>query len=361
MDRGNFYLEEGFPFTGRRLEKLKAFLGKSGLDYDSQIQYSVMLCTKDGRLAGCGSRQDNVLKCIAIEDEFQGEGLLQAVVTELMKNACQEGFPHLFLFTKPQYREIFGDMGFYYVMDTRDMLLMENRKEGIREYVKKEAEPFQRDERKPVGAIVMNANPFTKGHRYLIRQAARDCRLLHVFVLSQDASEFPSQVRLKLVQEGCRDLEGVYVHGSSKYLISHATFPDYFLKDKANASDQAAVLDLKIFGVYFKEAFHIERRYVGEEPFSPITRLYNEQMKKLLPGYGIEVVEIPRARAEDKIISATLVREKFLEGKLEEVEKLVPASTYGYLASREGQALRKTLLEKAGLSRGFEEFQRDRL
>lgn len=344
MDRENFYLEEGFPFTGRRLEKLKAFLKKSGLDYDSQIQYSVMLCTRDGRVAGCGSRQDNVLKCIAIEEGFQGEGLLQAVVTELAKNACQKGFPHLFLFTKPKYREIFGDMGFYYVMDTSDMLLMENRRDGIREYVTEEAGPFQGIEKGPVGAIVMNANPFTRGHRYLIEQAARDCGLLHVFVLSQDSSEFPAQVRLELVREGCRDLDGVYVHGSSKYLISHATFPDYFLKDKARASDQAAVLDLKIFGTYFKEAFHIDRRYVGEEPFSPITRLYNQQMKKLLPGYGIEVVEIARARQEDQVISATLVRKRFLQGKLEEVEKLVPPSTYAYLVSGEGQALREQLL-----------------
>ena len=124
-----------------------------------------------------------------------------------------------------------------------------------------------------MGSIVMNANPFTNGHRYLVETASRQCDQLHVFVLSADASEFPADVRLDLVTKGCEDLYNVYVHGSSDYLISHATFPDYFLKDKASGSEKAVELDLKIFGKYYQKTFGITHRFVGEEPFSKITAI----------------------------------------------------------------------------------------
>ena len=76
--------------------------------------------------------------------------------------------------------------------------------------------------------------------------------------LSADSSEFPSDLRLELVKKGCADFANVQIHGSSDYLISAATFfPDYFLKDKATVSDKTALLDLMIFGVYFKETFGI--------------------------------------------------------------------------------------------------------
>lgn len=346
MELANSYLEEGFPFRGRKRKKMEQFLEKSGLTYDAQIIYSVLLCRGDGEIIGCGSRHENILKCIAVDETYQGEGLLQRIVTQLIKQAYTCGIPHLFLFTKPKYRVVFEDMGFYPITETDTMLLLENRKDGISHYLEEELAKFPLPPCKDAGAIVMNANPFTRGHRYLIETAAQACDVLHVFVLSADASEFPADVRLRLVREGCRDLENVMVHGSSEYLISHATFPDYFLKDKAGASDKAAELDLKIFADYFRDAFHIKKRFVGEEPFSPVTRAYNEQMKQTLPAYGIEVVEIPRKTCGDTIISATLVREKFLAGHMESLRPLVPDNTYHYLVSQEGIALRKQLLER---------------
>lgn len=341
-----FYLEEGFPFHSRKLEQMKDFLKGFDLTYDSQIQYSVFLKTASGKVAGCGSRHENTLKCIAINPEFQGEGCLQLIMTQLVKNAFEQGISHLFLFTKPMYKQMFSDMGFYAITETDDMLLMENRKDGIRQYLQEEAKNFLAYKDSSIGSIVMNANPFTFGHQYLVETAAKACDYLHVFVLSTDSSEFPSDVRLELVKQGCAHLPNVFVHGSSDYLISHATFPDYFLKDKATATEKAAVLDLQIFGTYFKDAFHITRRFVGEEPFSLITRAYNEQMKKLLPSFGIKVTEIPRCRKEDTIISATFVRQKFLEGEYALLKKFVPVSTYDYLASPAGKELRNILLAK---------------
>lgn len=344
MYASDFYLEEGFPFQGRKLEQLKKFLEKNELSYDPQIQYSVLLKTSDGELAGCGSRHENTLKCIAIASAYQGEGCLQILMTALLKNAAQRRLAHLFLFTKPKYLAMFSDMSFYPITQTEDILLMENRKNGIQEYLRGEASlsPYQQGQ--SVGAVVMNANPFTLGHRFLVETAAKACDLLHVFVLSEDASEFPAQVRLDLVKKGCQDLKNVFVHGSSDYLISHATFPDYFLKDKATANEKTAFLDLQIFGQYFREAFHLSRRFVGEEPFSKITRAYNEQMKKILPAYGITVTEIPRRRTGETVISATYVRKLFLEGAFSLLKSLVPETTYAFLLSKEGAQLREKLL-----------------
>lgn len=348
MDTEAFYFEEGFPFQGRKRIQLEDFLKKNDLTYDKKIQYSVMLKTGDGKLAGCGSRHENILKCIAIDPAFQGEGCLQRIMTALLKNASQSGISHLFLFTKPMYQQMFSDMGFYPITRTDEMLFMENRKNGICEYLEQEASQILLKKGETAGAIVMNANPFTNGHRYLVETAAASCEVLHVFVLSEDASDFPADIRLALVKRGCADLKNVFVHGSSDYLISHATFPDYFLKEKAAAPEKAALLDLQIFGQYFKPAFHLTKRFVGEEPFCPTTRAYNEQMKKVLPDFGIRVIEIPRCTGSDgTAISATLVRRSFLFGSLEDVRPLVPQTTYAWLSSSEGQSLKeKLLLEK---------------
>ena len=350
MAMEQFYLEEGFPFHSRKLEQMKEFLKSFDLTYDSQIQYSVFLKTASGKLAGCGSRHENTLKCIAINPAFQGEGCLQLIMTLLVKNAFEQGISHLFLFTKPMYKQMFSDMGFYTITETNDMLLMENRKNGILQYLREEAKKLPAYEGSSIGSIVMNANPFTCGHQYLVETAAKACDYLHVFVLSTDSSEFPSDVRLKLVEQGCAHLPNVFVHGSSDYLISHATFPDYFLKDKAAATEKAAVLDLQIFGTYFKDTFHITGRFVGEEPFSLITRAYNEQMKKILPSFDIEVTEIPRCQKDNTIISATFVRQKFLEGEYSLLKEFVPPSTYNYLISPAGKELRNSLLAKEAIS-----------
>ena len=346
MSLQSYYLEEGFPFHNRKLENLKKFLSENALTYDQQIQYSVLLCNDEGTIVGCGSRHENILKCIAIDKNLQGEGLLQRIMTQLITNAFRQGITHLFLFTKPEYNGIFADMGFYPIAQTNDMLLMENRRNGIKQYLKKEAAPFKNLPSTVIGSIVMNANPFTNGHRYLVETASRQCEQLHIFVLSTDASEFPADVRLELVKKGCKNLYNVYVHGSSDYLISHATFPDYFLKDKASGSEKAVELDLKIFGKYYQKAFGITHRFVGEEPFSKITALYNQEMKKILPHYGIQVVELPRHCLDDTIISATFVRKKFLEGDLQGLKTFVPSTTYEYLLSNKGQKLREKLLEK---------------
>lgn len=347
MEANNFYMEEGSPFTGRKLQKLVDFLKTHELDYEPQIEYSTVLCDEDGTIIATGSLHSNVLKCIAISANHQGYGLLGQIITKLIEKAYTNNYFHLFLFTKPKNKVMFQDFGFYPIIETDTILFMENKKKGIRDYVTQAASPFLQDvETKKVGVIVANCNPFTKGHLYLIETAKKQCDLLHVFILQQDSSAFPTDIRFELVKKGCAHLKDVFIHSSSQYMISHATFPTYFIKDKTAAKNANCALDLEIFCEYFVKAFHISTRFVGEEPFCEVTRAYNEQMKIILPKHGIEVIEIPRFATQDTVVSATFVRKLFLQKDFDALKNLVPETTLAFLISAEGEALRTHLIEK---------------
>lgn len=178
-----------------------------------------------------------------------------------------------------------------------------------------------------VGAIVMNCNPFTKGHRYLVENASSQVDRLFVFVVEEDQSDFAFSDRFHMVKLGVSDLDNVYVLPSGKYIISQETFSQYFEKDSVTQVENMDY-DLHIFGDVIAKEFGIKVRFVGEEPFDVVTRKYNETMKNLLPQKGVEVIEIPRLKDDEgTTISASRVRKYLQENKIKELEKLVPAST----------------------------------
>ena len=340
MDFNGFYEEFGEPFIGRKRKKLKEFLQKSELDYDEQIEYTVNLADGDGNIIATGSIHQNVLKCIAVSDQHQGLGLSARIVTLLMNYAMERGREHLFLFTKPKNLLMFSDLGFYKIIQTGDILLMENTRDGIKNYISKLSRP---ENPGTVGAIIANCNPFTLGHRYLIEQAAAQCDTLHLFILSEDKSAFSAKVRYELVQAGVKDLPNVYLHHSSDYLISSAVFPTYFIKDKSKAADANCELDIRIFCEFFAKELGISKRFVGSEPFCEVTGAYNSAMRKLLPDYGIEFIELPRKESGDLPISASFVRKCMAQGDYESIKQIVPQSTYDYICSEEGRKLAEKL------------------
>ena len=120
----------------------------------------------------------------------------------------------------------------------------------------------------------------------------------------------------------------VTVHAASDYIVSAATFPTYFLKEKALAGKINCRLDLELFGSRIAPALGIKKRFVGTEPVCMVTDCYNSTMKEILPGYGIEVVEIERKTARGQAVSASRVRNAIREGRLEEVRDLVPEGTW---------------------------------
>ncbi|WMJ77216.1 MULTISPECIES: [citrate (pro-3S)-lyase] ligase [unclassified Sedimentibacter] len=339
MSSEMFYEEYGYPFSGNKLLKLKKFLATEQLSYDDGIEYTINFCDSKGNIAATGSVEGNVLKCIAVSQMYQGEGLSAKVVTSLVSYAISKNHGHLFLFTKTGNKSIFRDLGFYIIAETEDVVLMENKKNGISEYVNSLKSSAGEKLVMDTGAIIVNCNPFTKGHLYLVETAAKQCDNLHIFVVSEDKSAFPSSIRYKLVKEGVKHLNNVVVHPTSDYLISSATFPTYFIKDKYKAGDINCILDLTIFCEYFAKELNISKRFVGTEPFDVVTASYNTQMKEFLRKYGIEVIEIKRYEENNHPVSASGVRKLMTEGRYEEIKKIVPKSTYEFLMSKKGMEI----------------------
>ena len=297
-------IEMHSPLRGSKVNIWSDFLAKAGLVADSDAEQTVLVWDED-QLVATGSRTGNLLKYIAVDPARQGEGLLAKVLTALRQEAFREGYQHLFLYTKPANRSLFSDLLFYPVAQTGDVLLMEDRKDGIHSFIRNL--PAQKHTGN-IGAAVMNCDPFTLGHQYLIETAAKDCDHLYVFVLSEDKGYFRATDRLEMVRHGTEHLSNVTVLPTGPYLISSATFPTYFIKNRDRAEQIHCQLDVEIFARHFAPAFSITTRYVGTEPLSKLTSQYNEVLKTQLPQQGIDVVEIPRLSIEDTPVSASAVR-----------------------------------------------------
>ena len=303
------------------------FLSRAGLALDEQVE-STVLIWDEGELIATASRQGNLLKCIAVDDSRQGEGLTATLLTQLRQDAFSRGYSHLFLYTKPKDRFMFSSLFFYPVAETDQVLLMENKKDGIDTFLK--TLPGA-EHTGTVGAAVMNCNPFTKGHRYLIETAAKECDHVYVFVLSEDKSQFSAADRMEMVKLGTGDLPNVTVLPTGPYLISSATFPTYFLKEREKAEQVHCLLDIEIFCRYFAPKFGITRRYVGTEPLSPMTAQYNDALRKYLPSKGIDLIELPRLVQSDAPVSASAVRSHLQNSEYALLRQLLPETTYEYL------------------------------
>ena len=213
---------------------------------------------------------------------------------------------------------------------------MENRKTGFQNYLEELSKTKVKGEK--IAALVLNANPFTLGHLYLVEKASSENDFVHVFIVSEDASLVPFEVRKKLVIEGTKHLKNLIYHETGDYIISSATFPSYFQKDDSAVIESHANLDLSIF-VKIALALEINSRYVGEEPKSLVTGIYNRIMSTKLPEHNINCVIVPRKEEDGKIISASNVRQAIKDNELEKIKNLVPESTYKFFTSTEAEKI----------------------
>lgn len=317
------------PLQEAHLQAWQALLQENGLIPEQLPEVAVLVFDGD-ILVATGSRQENLLKYIAVSPARQGEDLTATVLTALRQNAFACGYDHLFLYTKPKNEYLFSSLFFYPIAKTRDVLLMENRPNGIGAFL----DTLPVGVCKDAGAVVMNCNPFTKGHRYLIETAATQCDHLYVFVLSEDKSEFSAADRLMLVKEGTKDLPNVTVLPTGPYLISSVTFPTYFLKERENIPQVQCLLDIAIFTRYYAPRFGITRRFVGTEPFCPVTAAYNRTLAQMLPEAGIALCELPRLEQDGVAVSASEVRRLWKAGDWETLRTLVSETTFAYLKRR---------------------------
>ena len=187
------------PRDARAQKQVDALLEREGIRRDGNLDYTCGLFDDDWRLIATGSCFGNTIRCLAVDRERQGEGLLNQILTHLTEVQAQRGNTHLFLYTKPRSAKFFGDLGFFEIARLENLVFMENRRRGFDSY--RAALEKTRQEGSSA-AIVMNANPFTLGHLHLVERAAAENDSLHLFILSQEASPIPFAVRKRLVQEG---------------------------------------------------------------------------------------------------------------------------------------------------------------
>lgn len=313
----------------QRLTPIRQLLADSGLGLDNDVTLFVEAWSA-ARLVGCAGLAANVIKCVAVDEQLRGINLSARLLTEVENVALAQGYSHLFLCTRPCNKARFAHSGFWPIAQSGDSaVLMENTPQGIERYCR--SLQALRRPGKRIGSMVINANPFTLGHRYLGEQAAKRSDWLHLFVVREDASFFPFRTRLELVRAGVAHLTNVTVHEGSPYIISRATFPAYFLKETSKVQQAWSEIDALIFRDYIAPALGVTQRFIGSEPFCAVTRQYNQTLHALLAA-RVEVVEIPRLTGADgDAISASEVRRLLKTQQFSRIREIVPETTFAHL------------------------------
>jgi len=221
-----------------------------------------------------------------------------------------------------------------WLQKSKEFLTDDNKKE-LYKYIKS-IDKFKINSEDKVGAIVMNCNPFTLGHQYLINKALEYVDYLYIFIVEENRSEFSFKDRIKLVQAATSTNKNIKVIPSGKFIISNETMPIYFEKAEKQDVIIDASRDIEIFARYIAHELGITVRFVGEEPLDNITNQYNQEMKRTLSEFDIQFIEIPRTKAGTDVISASKVRKLLESGCWNEIQKLVPIETLSYLKNRSG-------------------------
>lgn len=313
-------------------DQVDAFLAPFGLRRQPMDYYAGVFIAE--RMLAGGGFCGRVIQCVAAAREAQGLGLIGLLVTHLRQLLRDAGESNIFVFTKPQNREIFKSLAFTVIGQAPKAILLESDRRGIAQYVQhiKGQLPAQAEE---MGCIVMNCNPFTLGHQYLAEAAAAQCKHLLVLVVEEERSAFPFAARLELCRLGCEHLPNVTVAAGGPYVISAQTFPSYFIKEINDIVATHAALDVDIFARHLAPGLGITARFAGEEPLDAVTAAYNAAMAARLPQSGVALEIIPRKEWDGTPISASRVRALIKEGRAEETAALVPKATFEYIMTHQ--------------------------
>lgn len=336
------------PNIPRQRRRIEQFLGDNGLRLDDVDYYAALVDESTDEIVAGGGLKGGVIKCVAVAEGHKGEAVANQIVSHLIAQANAEGHQCVKLFTKPQNQKMFESMSFRLLAEAPKAILMETGIGGIRKYSEElESEKGKVKSEKsngklhhlnpstphpimpPSGIIIMNCNPFTLGHRYLIEQAAQQVQTLYILVVREDCSMFSYDERKAMIERGVAHINNVVVCDGSEYSISATTFPTYFLKSLSDASDTQMTLDIDLYRRHIAPALGATVRFVGTEPDDPLTRRYNELMKSMLP----DVREVARLQQGGVAVSASRVRKAIVENHLAQAARLVPPTTIPYIAA----------------------------
>ncbi len=331
--------------------RARRFLASQGLRFEEPLDDLVGAFAPGGDLAGVGARAGAVLKMIALVPAERDGSLLGTIVTALVGRALTAGVEGLFVFTRPEHAPSFEMLNFELLAASGPAALLEYGG-GFGRWLASARAALGKPPPLPgrSGAVVVNCNPFTLGHRYLVASAAARVERLVVLLVEEDRSAFPFEVRLRLVRRGTADLPNVRVLATGPYAVSAVTFPAYFLRAGERAAELQGELDAALFARRIAPGLGLWARYVGDEPFDPTTRAYNAVLRRVLPPGGVELVEEHRLAAAGQPISASRVRELLARGPPDRatLAALVPPTTLEYLLSGEARPVLERLREVEG-------------
>ncbi|MCE1199587.1 MAG: [citrate (pro-3S)-lyase] ligase [Marinilabiliales bacterium] len=336
---------------------VRNFLTGLGFDFDpTEVECTMIVYTLKGELVGTGSHKGRILKYVGVAQKYRDTTAFALIVTYLTEKLLKI-YKHTFVFTRPENTVRFAGLGFHEIASAPPLFsILEFGFESIATYQDYLREIKVPDKTGAVAAVVVNCNPFTKGHQYLIEKAASENELVYLFVVEEDLSVFPFSVRWKLIQEGIAHLSNVVMVKGGMYIVSGSIFPAYFLKNEtiSDVMEKQAELDVRIFANYIVPILGIKRRYVGTEKYCLTTAAYNDAMKKILPTVGVEVREVMRLVAttsESKLpifISASNIRKAIKADTLADVMAFLPESTRNYLLSDESLEIRQKIKMSEG-------------
>lgn len=321
-------------------ELLISFLSQHNLEYEYDIDYSILVYDEDV-LVATGSIANNIMKCFLVLNEYQGKNITTLMFKHLVDELYSRNIHYFFVFTLPRNEKIFLNLNMKRIVKTMNTVLLESG-EHIKDVLTRLKTNYDISNDKKA-CVIINANPMTNGHLYLIEVAAKENKEVIVFVVSEDLSSFPFTDRFKIIKKATAHLDNVIVLPTLSYLVSKLTFPKYFLKEDQLIQDEQTLVDVLVYKEYYAKIFKINKRYVGEEPFSINTSKYNKVLKDYL-GNNIKIV--PRLAHDEKAISASQIRKFIKTNKIDKIIDLVPDATYQYLLSNKGQKVIKEVQTK---------------
>lgn len=331
---------------------LNTFLKSLGFDYQKEdVDTTMIIYNLNNEIIGTGSLKGNVLKYVVVAPAFRETTAFPLIVT-CLANKALENHKQCFVYTKPETAKLFQALGYSLIATSEPLFaVLEFGYETIKDYQQYLLLNKIETSTNNIAAVVVNCNPFTIGHRYLIEKASKENEIVYLFVVSENLSAFPFEIRWKLIEEGISDLKNVKMFATGPYMISGAIFPNYFLKNESWSlvSQKQAEMDVKIFADYIAPILQIKKRYIGTEKYCQTTAAYNTAMHKILPEHGIKVIEYERISAEinnkKNFVSASKVREAIKHNKLHEVLSLVPNSTKEFLLSEKSAKIRLKIIQ----------------
>ena len=131
-----FTITQVSPGDLRMMEEVQALCQASGIRLEDHLDYTCAMLDDNGHIMATGSCLGHTLRCIAIHRTFQGEGLLNSLITHLIQIQMDRGISHVFVYTKPHIATFLHSLGFYEIARVQDIVsFMENRKHGFKRYL----------------------------------------------------------------------------------------------------------------------------------------------------------------------------------------------------------------------------------